>query len=165
MANKLYKKYKTNLNHENMIEEMIKELTTVKKEIPNLTWNKDFATGGSMYLCFTSKVLLLPETIINGFGHKCDVDKNHFIIQVFRIPLLAECNLENLLRIACYTGILQACMKADDFPEGIVRTFKALNMYSSSVYVDIIELNNITFTKEEEDIITHALVRGNASNN
>ncbi len=159
MASKLHKKYKDNLNYNEMIKAMINEVNIVG-DVELGSWSMDFAPGGAMYTSFTSKVLHLPETIINGFGQQKIIDKNHFMMQVFRIPLQEKCTLSNLLRIACYTGILGACMKADDFPEGIVRTFKALNLHAMVCYVDSDSFNDVT--KEiSKDQITHAMVEGN----
>jgi hypothetical protein len=164
MASKLYKKHRDGLKYEQMIIGMLTELGSLGDRVLGRPdpgpWSPDFAQGGAMYLCFTGKLLTLPESIINGFGQRQLLDKNHFMMQVFRIPLKEECSLGNLLRIACYTGILGACMKADDFPEGIVRTFKALNMHSLDCYVDMERFNEATkeINKEEVNRITQAMI-------
>jgi hypothetical protein len=162
MASKLYKKHRDGLKYEQMIIGMTNELAELSSA-PLGAWSPDFSHGGSMYMCFTSKILPLPESIINGFGHHQHIDKNHFMMQVFRIPLKEECTLRNLLRIGCYTGILMACMKADDFPEGIVRTFKSLNMYSLDCYVDTERFSHVTkdITKDDIARITQGLIQGN----
>jgi hypothetical protein len=170
IASKLYKKHRDGLKYEQMIIGMMTELgefgyrsLTEPHVVQGESWSPDFAHGGSMYMCFTSKILPLPESIVNGFGHQQRIDKNHFMMQVFRIPLREECNLGNLLRIACYTGILLSCMKADDFPEGVVRTFKALNMHSLDCYIDIERFTEATkdITKEDISRITQAMITGN----
>jgi hypothetical protein len=165
-ASKLYKKHRDGLKYEQMINGMMTELAVKNFAdiplAPDQLWSSDFANGGSMYTSFTCKILLLPESIINGFGHQKIIDKNHFMMQIFRIPLKESCTLGNLLRIACYTGILSACMKSDDFPEGIVRTFKALNMYSVDCYVNTDRYTEAVkdITKEDIDrILTGLLCR------
>jgi hypothetical protein len=166
MASKMYKKHRDGLKYEQMIIWMTEALGALGQKPLNATggeapWSPDFAHGGAMYMSFTGKILPLPESIINGFGQQQLIDKNHFMMQVFRIPLKEECNLANLLRIACYTGILGACMKADDFPEGIVRTFKALNMHALDCYVEMEKFTEATkeITKEDLMRITQSMVR------
>ncbi len=157
-ANKLYKKHRDGLKYEQMINGMLTELNVNNfADIclggsPNGAWSPDFAHGGAMYTSFTCKIFPLPESIINGFGHRQIIDKNHFMMQIFRIPLKEDCTLGNLLRIACYTGILSACMKADDFPEGIVRTFKALNMYALDCYVNTERYTEAVKAISKEDV-------------
>jgi hypothetical protein len=163
MASKLHKKYKDNLKFSEMIDAMVSELGSVG-DTELGSWSADLAPGGAMYTSFTSKVLPLPETIINGFGQHKIIDKNHFMMQVFRIPLNEKCTLSNILRIACYTGILGASMKADDFPEGIVRTFKALNLHAMVCYVDSENFNDLT-TSIIKEKITQAMVDGNLNGN
>ena len=159
MASKLHKKYKDNLNYTEMIKSMVSELGEVgDRELGS--WSADFVPGGAMYASFTSKVLPLPETIINGFGQQKVIDKNHFMMQVFRIPMQENCTISNVLLIACYTGMLGACMKADDFPEGIVRTFKALNLHAMVCYVDSDNFNEASKLINKEKI-TQAMVDGN----
>lgn len=161
MASKLAKKHRTFLKYDDMIGALSEELK--EKDfglIPLGTWSPDFAFGGAMYTTFTSKVLLLPETIINGFGQKEVIDKNHFMMEIFRIPLHKPCTLENLLHIACYTGILGACMKSEDFPEGIVRTFKALNLHAMACYIDTDAFSAVDqhIPKETQILIVQSLV-------
>ena len=91
-------------------------------------WNKELSQDGTLYFTFTRKVLELPEFIISGFGHKEAIDRNHFIIQIFRIPLQEEPTLFNLLRVSFYCGLLLHGLKSQDFPEGIVKAFKGLKV-------------------------------------
>jgi hypothetical protein len=163
MASKLAKKHRTELKYDDMIQALSDELKEFGVGEMSLgTWSQDFAFGGAMYTTFTSKVLLLPETIINGFGQQEIVDKNHFMMEIFRIPLNKPCTLESLLYIACYTGILSACMKSEDFPEGIVRTFKALNLHAMACYIDTDAFSVVDqqIPKEKQTLIVQSLVNG-----
>ena len=163
MASKLAKKHRTGLKYDNMIQALSDELADLGVGEMSLgAWSPDFAFGGAMYTTFTSKVLLLPETIINGFGQQEIVDKNHFMMEIFRIPLNKPCTLDQLLQIACYTGILSACMKSEDFPEGIVRTFKALNLHAMACYIDTdaFSVADQQIPKEKQTLIVQSLVNG-----
>jgi hypothetical protein len=144
-----------------MIQALTEELEYLG-DIPLGNWSGDFAFGGAMYTTFTSKIMLLPETVTNGFGHQSTIDKHHVMMEIFRIPLNKPCTLLNLLLIACYTGILSASMKAEDFPDGIVRAFKALNLYSMACYIDTDAFAVIDqqITKEKQTQIVQSLVEG-----
>lgn len=99
-------------------------------------WNEDLLYNGTMYHTpeelleknqawwFTKKVLVLPEKLTSGWGVDELLDKNHFMIQIFRIPLQEQPTLFNLLKIGIYTGLLLNTLKAQDFPEGIVKAFE-----------------------------------------
>lgn len=90
---------------------------------------------GDMYVTFTKKVLELPEKMVSGFGAEEYITKNHFMIQIFRIPLDHEPTLYNLLLIAMYTGFLTVILRVDDMPHGIVKAFQNLKMQNRINYV------------------------------
>jgi hypothetical protein len=161
MAGKLSKRHREGLKYDNVIQALTEELESLQNMSLG-TWSPDFAFGGSMYATFTSKILLLPETIINGFGQQSTIDKNHFMMEIFRIPLNKPCTLLQLLHIACFTGILSASMKSEDFPDGIVRAFKSLNLYAMACYIDTDAFTVVDqqITKEKQAQIVQSLVNG-----
>jgi hypothetical protein len=93
-------------------------------------WHRDLSHGEIMYCTFTKKILPLPEKIISGHGKEELLDKNHFMIQIFRIPYTEQPNLFNLLRVAVYTGLLMLTLRSNDFPDGIVKAYKDLKMHN-----------------------------------
>lgn len=93
-------------------------------------WHNDLKPGQIMYCTFTKKVLPLPEKIVSGYGVEEIIDKNHFMIQIFRIPYREEPTLLNLLKIAVYTGLLMTTLRSNDFPDGIVKAYKDLKMHN-----------------------------------
>lgn len=112
-------------------EKLIGGLEDVLGEEGNLEfpdWHEDLSHGKVMYHTFTKKVLPLPEKIINGYGTEELLDKNHFMIQIFRIPYRDPPTLLNLLKIAVYTGLLMITLRVNDFPDGIVKAYKDLKM-------------------------------------
>ena len=96
-----------------------------------------------MYHTFTKKVLPLPEKIISGFGIEELIDKNHWIIQIFKIPLNDPPTLGNLLKIAIYNGLLQVNIKSNDLPEGIVKAYKDLKMHNMINYISRSEYDKL----------------------
>lgn len=118
-------------------------------------WRTDFQQGGMNYNVFTRKILMEPEIIINGFGEETVVRKNHYMCEIFRIPMTHTCNLSNILKIAAYTALVSFSLKREDFEEGIVRAFKNMNMTSLISYINDIEeyRNNIP----SEEIIDNAV--------
>jgi len=98
-------------------------------------WHKDLHQGEIMYCTFTKKVLPLPEKIISGYGVEELIHKNHFMIQIFRIPYEEPATLFNLLRIAVYTGLLMQTLRVNDFPDGIVKAYKDLKMHNLINYI------------------------------
>lgn len=110
-------------------------------EFPN--WHKDLGQGEIMYHTFTKKVLVLPEKVITGYGTEELLDKNHFMIQIFRIPYMEAPTLLNLLRIAVYTGLLVNTLRVSDFPEGIVKAYKDLRMHNLINFIDREDYNKL----------------------
>ena len=105
----------------------------INHKFPN--WHEDLMEDGIMYHTFTKKVLQLPEKIISGFGNEEIIDKNHFMIQVFKIPLREDATLGNLVKIAVYTGFLSVNLKGNDFPDGIVKAYRDLKMHNLINYI------------------------------
>lgn len=136
MAGKLYKIHKSDLKYENMIDALHMKMQDEYFNSKLAEWPSEFSLGGALHTSFTSKIMLLPETVIDGLNNHHKIHKNHFMMQIFRMPLQETCSILNLLTIACYTGILSSCLKVDDFPEGIVKAYKALNIHSSVCYID-----------------------------
>jgi hypothetical protein len=99
-------------------------------------WNPELKFGGPLHMTFTEKIMPLPETVINGRGESHKIDRNHFIMQIFRIPESEEPTINNILRIALYSGLLMAQFKSDDFPAGIVKAYKDLNMHTLVNFVE-----------------------------
>ena len=101
LIQKLQKKHR-NLDY----AKLINDLRLILGETGNIEfdkWHEDLEEGGIMYCTFTKKVLLLPEKLINGWGTETFVDKHHFMIEIFRMPLDSAPTLFNLLKIAIYT--------------------------------------------------------------
>ena len=136
LVQKFQKKYKT-LDHEKLIAAMdglLSKEGIMELELPS--WHKDLAYGEDMYCTFTKKVLLLPEKIISGHGTTELITKNHFMIQIFRIPYREAPTLGNLLKIALYSGLLLGNLRVNDFPDGIVKAYKDLKMHNLINFVN-----------------------------
>lgn len=136
LIQKFQKKYKT-LDHERLISAMDTLLSkegVIDMELPS--WHKDLSYGEDMYCTFTKKVLLLPEKIISGHGTTELITKNHFMIQIFRIPYRDPPTLGNLLKVALYSGLLMSNLRANDFPDGIVKAYKDLKMHNLINFVN-----------------------------
>jgi hypothetical protein len=117
-------------------------------------WHEDLAENGLMYHTFTKKLLPLPEKIISGFGKEELLDKNHCMIQIFKIPFLEEPTLMNLLKIGVYTGILSVNLKSSDFPEGIVKAYRDLKMHNLINFISRDEYTKM-MEKMPDDIVKH----------
>lgn len=105
--------------------------TLADGDIPFSSWGKEVSKGGMSYSLFAEKVMNLPEKVISGYGIEELIEQNHFIIEIFRIPMHMPPTLKNLMRIAYYSGLLSAKLRQRDFPEGLVkrlRDLKALDM-------------------------------------
>lgn len=159
---KLMKKHK-DLDYHNLAEVLYSALG----EYTDLTvgeWSEGLLADGpngqgDMYVTFTKKVLELPEKVISGFGCEQYIDKNHFMIQVFRIPLDSQPTLYNLLLIAMYTGFLSLVLRVDDMPQGIVKAFQNLKMHNMINYVGRVEYQRVmdSLPKTLEKDITVAM--------
>jgi hypothetical protein len=112
-------------------------------EIEFKEWNVELQPSGDLYATFTKKILELPEKIISGYGVEEIIDKHHFMMQIFRIPLQSPPTLYNLLLIAMYSGFLILTLRVNDFPDGIVATYKQMQMQSMINYIDLAEYNKI----------------------
>lgn len=93
------------------------------------SWYREVLPGGVIHSAFTEKVLDLPEKYINGRGDEELIENNHYLIEVFRIPIKDKPTLKNLMRVAFNYGLLSAKIRQKDFPDGIVRTLKHLKAY------------------------------------
>ena len=127
-----YRRRSPNMPYEHLLD-------TISGACGDLTlrgWNPELMAGGALFLTFTDKIMPLPETIINGRGESHMIERNHFIMQIFRIPLEREPTLGNLLAIAFYSGLLMANFRSDDFPAGIVKAYKDLNMHALVNFVE-----------------------------
>jgi hypothetical protein len=136
LSQKFLRKNK-DLDHEKLARDLGDFLEEL--EIGNLSfkeWNVEFRRNGEMYHTFTKKILVLPEKIISGFGVEEMVDKNHYLIQIFRLPLQDVPTLFNLLLVAMYTGFLLLSLRSNDFPEGIVKAYKDLKMHNMINYIE-----------------------------
>jgi len=110
--------------------EGLEDVLSDEGDLPFPEWHPDLSHGKTMYVTFTKKVLPLPEKIVSGYGTEELIDKNHFMIQIFRIPYREPPTLFNLLRVAVYTGLLMQTLRANDFPDGIVKAYKDLKMHN-----------------------------------
>lgn len=100
-------------------------------------WKTDFSRNGVLYNLFTKKVLAEPEVIINGFGEHILIPKTHYMCEIFRIPMNDECTLLNVMKLGCYNALLfGSSLREADFPAGIAKTFKSLEMNKLSSYLD-----------------------------
>lgn len=142
-------KQKFNYNSDELWEHIIADVNMISVE---LKWNPDILYNGSNYNIYGDKILMLPEYYINGKYEQIRVEKNHYFIQIVRIPLQNQNQLtyEILLKLAMYNGLLSASLNNNDFPEGIVRLYKNMHLYKLSTYVnptgltiDSIIINNI----------------------
>lgn len=134
LTQKLQRKNK-NLDYTKLIEDIGVILGT-SGDISFDKWHEDLAAPyGVMYCTFTKKVLPLPEKVISGLGVEEFLDKNHFMIQIFRIPLTEEPTALNLLKIAVYTGLLVKTLRSSDFPEGIAKAYSDLKMHNMINYI------------------------------
>lgn len=109
------------------------------KDIVVGKWLTEYQNNGAMYNTFTRKILSEPEKLIDGFGNEIVIAKNHFMCEIFRIPLYRECTLGSVLSLACYTALVSFSLKKDDFPDGMVRAFKNMNMTALASYIDNID--------------------------
>jgi len=142
LTQKLRRKHGARLNYEGIIN-VLSDVLQGHGLLQFSDWHPDVKNGGLYYHTFTKKVLALPERVISGSGDEQILDQNHFIIQIFRIPLKESPTLLNLLKIAVYTGILTQTMKAQDYPEGIVKAFNSLKMHQFINYVSREEYNTL----------------------
>jgi hypothetical protein len=108
-------------------EILLKTVNDVTGELVG-EWNPDILEGGDLYRTITDKVLDLPETMCSGRGNTTLIYKNHLMIEIFRIPTTCEPSLGQLLRIALYTGLLNSSLRKEEFPDGIVHTYKSLDL-------------------------------------
>lgn len=144
LTQKFQRRYKE-LNYEELVHGLHESLDEYADfEFPE--WHNDLQHGGIMYHTFTKKVLPLPEKIISGYGTEELLDKNHFMIQIFRIPYQEPSTLFNLLRVAVYTGLLNLTLRANDFPDGIVKAYKDLKMHN---LINFISRDNYTKLMEQ----------------
>lgn len=144
LTQKFQRKYK-DLNYDELVNGLHNALDEYADlEFPE--WHKDLQHGEIMYHTFTKKVLPLPEKIISGYGTEELLDKNHFMIQIFRIPYQEQPTLFNLLRVAVYTGLLVLTLRANDFPDGIVKAYKDLKMHN---LINFISRDNYTKLMEK----------------
>lgn len=88
-------------------------------------WSREIKLGGMTYSTFTEKVLDLPEKTVNGRGEENLVEQNHFMIQIFRIPLEKTPTIGHLMQIACYLGLVEARFKVREFPGNLGQLFKS----------------------------------------
>lgn len=138
MTGKLYKIHREDFKYKEIITS-IEESFDSNEKIAE--WPTGLQPGGDMYATFSAKIFILPEYIIDGFKNQHLLTKNHIMMQLFRIPLGEPCTISSLLKIAVFTGVIAAFLKAEDFPEGIVRAFKGLHMHSHVQYIDTEVLN------------------------
>lgn len=87
-------------------------------------WHPDVREHGPLYEILSKKALDLPEKIITGNEETELLETNHFMIQVFRIPLRFPANFKNLVFIAHNLGLLTAQLRVRDFPDGMVKNIK-----------------------------------------
>jgi len=138
--------------HGNILDTKLKEIFQDEDTpLDFVKWNPELLQDGVLYHTFTKKILLLPERVINGLGEEKILDKNYYMIQIFRIPFQEKPTLLNLLRVSLYCGLIQTTLRNDDFPEGIVKAFKTLKVYKMINFVakeDCKELNDkLEFSK------------------
>ena len=99
------------------------------------TWNKNLQVGGSLYKEFTVKALHLVEKSIDGYGNESYFERNHYIIQIFKIPLREKCTLFNLMKVACYCALFLFHARSKDYPPRILANFKEQQINSMEMLV------------------------------
>jgi hypothetical protein len=133
-----------------------KELRNIIEEsIPNgaaKEWKRDVTEDGIMYLNFSDKVLDLPEKTISGRGETKLIKRNHYLIQIFRIPLNYEPTLLNIMLVAFFSGQLMARFVQSEFPEGLVKACKNLRFHSLLNFINDTELDEISSNILQETI-------------
>lgn len=134
------------------------EKTIEQVDTPVFLWNAELLEGGLLYVTFTDKVLDLPEKIITGKGIEKLIQKNHYLIEVFRIPITCEPTLINVMKIAFYNGLLMAQLRATDFPDGLISAYKKFQMEKLFNYVDTKDWNGGAITEELVSTLRKAML-------
>ncbi len=119
----------------------------IEDALPNVSgekWKQDVTKDGILYLNFSEKVLDLPEKTISGKGETKLIPRNHYLIQIFRIPLNYEPTLLNIILIALFSGQLMARFVQSEFPEGLVKACKNLRFHSLLNFIEEDELDHIS---------------------
>lgn len=104
-------------------------------ETPLGEWNPEIQSTGEIHKIFASRVLNLPEYQITGLRHQNMMEHNHFLIQLFRIPIEETLTVKSLCKIAFYAGMLSAQFGVRDFPEGLVKTLKDLQIWKLKHFI------------------------------
>lgn len=100
-----------------------------------ITWNPDITYNGNTYKTFADKILLMPEFYITGKYEQILQEKNHYFMQILRIPVNEVLTLRTLMKLAVYNGLLTANILKTDFPEGLVKLYKNLHLYRMNTYI------------------------------
>lgn len=116
---------------------------------PFKRWSPEITEGGMIYSMIYNKALNLPERVITGKGNQELIEQNHFMIQVFKIPNVEPSTLTNLMRVACFIGLLTAKMAQRDFPEGMVHTLKSLHVLTLISFINDSEIEQLAVTNDE----------------
>ncbi len=127
----------------------------IEDKLPDISatkWKRDVLAGGILYLNFSEKVLNLPEKTISGNGDIKLINRNHYMIQIFRIPLKYEPTLLNIILIAFFSGQLYARLVQSEFPEGLVKTFKNLRVQSLLNFIEEEEWKELSKSIPQESI-------------
>lgn len=115
-------------------------------------WKRDVTKDGIMYLNISDKVMDLPEKTISGRGKTETIKRNHYLIQIFRIPLRYAPTLQNIILIALYSGQLMARFVQSEFPEGLVKACKNLKFHSLLNFVEDTEYDTISSSIKQDYI-------------
>jgi hypothetical protein len=99
-------------------------------------WNPELRPAGILYTTIIEKAMKLPEKMITGDGTTFIIAKNHYLIEACRIPLKEPPTLLNILRIAFAHGQLLSQLRQTDFPEGLIKSYKLLELYKLVNYVE-----------------------------
>ncbi len=118
----------------------INELCAIDK----VEWNNDIQFGGTTYRTFADKIMNLPEYYITGNYEQVLQEKNHYFMQILRIPNQNILTLRILMKLAVYNGLLTANLLKSDFPDGLVKLYKNLHLYRMNTYLKYSDWSKLT---------------------
>lgn len=130
---------------------------TAAIDTPTIMWNSDLLPGGDIYEMLTRRVLKLADKSILG-DETQTYTKMHPLIDMLRIPTREECTVTTLLAMAFYTGFIATGNKVTDYPEGILKTYRMLEVGRIDLLVTPgFSMTSVLIPKEELASLCDAL--------
>ncbi len=129
-----------------------RSIKKILSEFDNQTadWSNSISKG-KLHKQFYPPVMKLPEKYILGDGTEITDEANHFLIQVFRIPVLDSLTPRKLAQIALNLGQLQPELSADKFSEDFISELQKAELVNPRRFVT---LDNLKKLEISEDIVT-----------